>query len=75
MEPVDCPFTASFLLATLDIGEILAEHISPLRERLASMLETSQDAAADIVRRIRNLSALPPGTAPPNTSRRSPRPS
>ncbi|KFB69418.1 YafY family protein [Candidatus Accumulibacter vicinus] len=45
------------LLVAFDTGGILAEHISPLRERLASMLETRQDSAEDIVRRIRIVSA------------------
>lgn len=45
------------LLAALDTGGILAEHIAPLRERLASMLDVGQYSADNIVRRIRLLSA------------------
>jgi hypothetical protein len=62
------------LLAAFDTGGILAEHISPLRERLASMLETGQippttSCAASA------FSAPPPGTLRPNTFPRSPPPS
>ena len=45
------------LLAAFDSGGILAEHISPLRERLASMLASARDSAEDIARHIRILSA------------------
>ena len=45
------------LLAALDTGGILAEHIAPLRERLASMLDVGQYSADNIVLRIRLLSA------------------
>jgi predicted DNA-binding transcriptional regulator YafY len=52
------------LLAAFDPAGILAEHISPLRERLASMLETGQSSAEDIVHRIRILSVAARHFAP-----------
>jgi len=52
------------LLAAFDTGGILADHIAPLRDRLASMLETVSDSAEDISRRIHILSAVARPCAP-----------
>jgi predicted DNA-binding transcriptional regulator YafY len=52
------------LLSAFDTGGILADHIAPLRERLASMLETVSDSAENIGRRIRILSAAARSCAP-----------
>lgn len=52
------------LLATFDTGGILAEHIAPLRERLASMLESTTDSAEEIARRIHIVSAAARHYAP-----------
>ena len=52
------------LLAAFDTGGILAEHINPLRDRLASMLASGHDSAADIVRRIHIVSAAARHCAP-----------
>ena len=52
------------LLAAFDTGGILADHITPLRDRLASMLETVSDSAEDISRRIHILSAAARPCAP-----------
>jgi hypothetical protein len=60
------------LLAAFDTGGILAEHIAPLRERLASMLETVSDSAETSAGASAS-SAPPPGPARRNTSRPSPR--
>ncbi|MER2539158.1 MAG: YafY family protein [Azonexus sp.] len=52
------------LLAAFDTGGILAEHISPLRDRLARMLKTVSPASEDITRRIHILSAAARPCAP-----------
>ena len=52
------------LLAAFDTGGILAEHISPLRERLARMLKTVSTSSEDISRRIHILSAAARPCAP-----------
>jgi predicted DNA-binding transcriptional regulator YafY len=52
------------LLAAFDTGGILAEHISPLRERLACMLKTVSPASEDISQRIHILSAAARPCAP-----------
>lgn len=44
--------TMQKLLAAIDTGGILAEHIAPLRQRLHSMLETAADSADEIAHRI-----------------------
>ncbi len=52
------------LLAAFDAGGILAEHISPLRDRLARMLKSVSPASEDITRRIHILSAAARPCAP-----------
>lgn len=52
------------LLSAFDTGGLLAEHIAPLRQRLARMLETVSDSAEDISRRIHILSAAARPCAP-----------
>ena len=52
------------LLSAFDAGGLLAEHIGPLRQRLLGMLESSNDSADDIGRRIRILSAAARHYAP-----------
>lgn len=52
------------LLAAFDTGGILAEHISPLRDRLARMLKTVSTSSEDITRRIHILSAAARPCAP-----------
>ncbi len=52
------------LLAAFDTGGILAEHIAPLRDRLASMLESTTDSAEEIARRIHIVSAAARHYAP-----------
>lgn len=49
--------TMQRLLDALDSSALLAEHIAPLRQRLLGMLESRQDSADDITRRIRIVSA------------------
>ena len=52
------------LLTAFDTGGILAEHITPLRDRLARMLKTVSPASEDISRRIHILSAAARPCAP-----------
>ena len=52
------------LLADFDAGGLLAEHVSALRQRLLSMLESATDSADEIARRIRILSAAARHYAP-----------
>ena len=52
------------LLAAFDTGGILAEHISPLRERLTRILKTVSYSNEDITRRIHILSAAARPCAP-----------
>jgi predicted DNA-binding transcriptional regulator YafY len=49
--------TMQRLLVAFDTGGILAEHIAPLRARLANMLESATDSADEIARRIHIVSA------------------
>lgn len=57
------------LLAALDPGGILAEHIAPLRKRLTSMLESATDSADEIVRRVHIVSAAARYYAPQHFQR------
>ena len=52
------------LLAAFDTGGILAEHIAPLRDRLASMLESATDSTEEIARRVHIVSAAARHCAP-----------
>jgi predicted DNA-binding transcriptional regulator YafY len=52
------------LLVAFDAGGLLAEHVSPLRQRLLGILESATDSADDIARRIRILSAAARSYAP-----------
>lgn len=48
--------TMQKLLAAIDTGGILAEHVEPLQQRLHRMLESTADSADEIARRIRIVS-------------------
>lgn len=48
--------TMQKLLAAIDTGGILAEHVEPLQQRLHRMLESTVDSADEIARRIRIVS-------------------
>jgi len=57
------------LLAALDSGGLLVEHVGPLRQRLLGMLECASDSADDIARRVRILSAAARTYAPQHFQR------
>lgn len=52
------------LLASLDRGGVLGEQLAPLRERLLKLLESKDDSAADIARRVRIVTAAARTYAP-----------
>lgn len=56
--------TMQRLLVAFDTRGILAEHIAPLRARLANMLESATDSADEIARRIHIVSAAARHYAP-----------
>jgi len=52
------------LLAAMDHGGLLAEHVVPLRQRLLGMLESKSDSAETIARRIRIIGIAARSYAP-----------